>query len=232
MLTTLDIESLVAVTGCLNPTVSDGDIQKASELPSKLRAKVRTFIERQQVKPFEEPKQRDFKRTAEKIGSTVLSSAPMLDAIDFASYDLKVNQCRKALVARLPSQGGRNPVDDLQYPLSMDEENDWFSLVDMFESSTSLTDEVSWTTLTPEQVSIYKENLPLLYTEVCNEANTAMTDMAAKGEELYDEVETTLQILLGHPHIPPIAIQPMPEPIKPSRKVDLKASSLNPSKQD
>jgi hypothetical protein len=125
-----------------------------------------------------------------------------------------------------PSAGTRDGLDDAVTPPSEDESQDWLAKVDVIEDEKRILSETFATTIMPEQVDIYRQCFPALYAVVSVAGHSAIVDSNVSGKELLDEVESTLEVLLGSPPVPGIGQTPEPEPPPSSRKVDLKSDAL------
>lgn len=227
----LEMESLIAATGVVNPDVKAGDIEKAATIVEKLTGRLRRWILSPKTVEFELPKQHDAEKLWDRLGSTTTQVPPLLDVHDATEYAAQVDAIRARLVKAYPVIVGHDKLDDAVLPPSEDEQQDWLASVAVIDVWDWLVFETETLEVMPEQVAMYRECFPALYAELAAAANGAISEVNAKGEELTDECESTLQILLETGQ-EPSAEQPEVEKQAPtSKKVDLKADAQKPPTQ-
>lgn len=193
------IEALVAVTGVIKPTVTDAKIEKSFVLVEKLKKRLRAWILKPEIRPWEMPTQHDPAKLFESLGRPrdFSEEAAELGTHDAVEYSNKVAAVRASLVKRYPLSVSKDYLDDTIFPPSEDEAQDWLALVAVVDEEDRLLDEVEMTTLMPEQVNIFRENFPSIYAALTETVDDAIVEVNTKKIELVEEVETVLQTLLG-----------------------------------
>jgi hypothetical protein len=170
------------------------------------------------------PKQHDVDQLLDTLGTPATFPDLVPDPFDANALDIRIGEIRAMLVQKYPVAATPDFLDDSLLPASDDEKQDWLSLVAVCDDDERIIVETEMCSLMPEQVDVYREAFPGLYQTLVNVANDTIIEINARGEELTDDVESTLQVLLRTGQADKPKVLDAKGEDAPRRKVDLSAS--------
>jgi hypothetical protein len=217
------IELVAATCGVVKPKVTEATLKRAFDLPEKLAKRLHSWVLNPEITEFLLPEQHDSDKLFDILGTPATFPDLVADPFEANALDMKIAEMRAMLVKRYPVVSTPDFLDDSLLPASDDEKQDWLALVAVCDDSSRLVDEVAMGSLMPEQVEVYKESFPGLYQELFNAAEDAIVEVNARGEELTDDAESTLQILLQTGQADKPKVLDVKGVDAPRRKVDLSA---------
>lgn len=214
---TLFLESVLAVTGCIQPEFDDKTVAKAMELADKQAKRLTRWLVAPTLNPFELPRQyKDADKLWEQVGRPVQLDATMqLDVVPAQEYQLMLTAARKAVAGKYPLAFSKDLLQDWPLPPSEDQIQDWYAFVGIVEDEDRVLDEIEMGTITPELVEFFRQTYPARYQALKDAVDTVLIDFNAKGIQLHQDAESTMEIFMGLAHEPGLEIAPE-EPQEPA----------------
>lgn len=225
----IESDSLLAVTGIFPETITEKDRTASAAIAERFRTRVRSWVgsEKQGDFVYKEPP-KDLDKTFDELAippdrakvEAWVDGLGLDDPMLIADYYLSLTRARDAVVAAWPKLFLNGPSGPKVLPLSADDKEEVWTLIQVADDPEKILDELDAWTLTPTMATMFRTCYPDLYAAANSAANQAISEKRAKNEDfdLGPEKDAVLRTIRGmppeEPFVPPPTAPQQPPKIE------------------